>query len=120
MSVPTPWTIGYHAYTPAGSDPYREPATYTPPADEEGEQVDVCGWYTPTIDDPFVAGHPDRVNIAAVLFVPPGLAPADGSLFDLPAGPAGQFEVTGGARDYTHGPFGFAPGAAIALRKVGG
>lgn len=120
VSIPTPWTVGYHARTAAAADPYREAAAFTPPADEEGEPVAVCGWYVPELDDPFVAGHPDRVSIAVVLFVPPGFDPADGSLIDLPAGPAGQFEVAGGARDYTHGPFGFAPGSAIALRKVGG
>ena len=114
-------TIGYHERTPAGEDPFRQPATFTPPADDPGTEVDVFGWYTPSIDDPFLIGHPDRVNIAVLLFAPSTFAPADGSLIDLPDRPAGQFAVSGGGRDYTRGPFSSRQtGTLIALRKVVG
>ncbi|SNY84056.1 hypothetical protein SAMN04244553_3592 [Nocardia amikacinitolerans] len=118
--LPTPWTVRYHERTPGGPDPHRNPAIYTPPADQPGTEVPVYGWYTPAIDDPFVAGHPDRVNIDVVLLAPPDFAPTDGSLIDLPAGPAGRFEVSGGVRDYNYGPFGFQPGGLVALRKAVG
>ncbi|MBF6459806.1 hypothetical protein IU433_12240 [Nocardia puris] len=120
MTFPTPWTVRYWARTPPGPDPYRAPATYSPPLTGDGEPVAVYGWYTPSIDDPFVAGHPERAVIDVLLLAPPGFDPADGSVIELPAGPAGRFEVAAGGRDYTHGPFGFAPGAVIALRKVVG
>jgi hypothetical protein len=110
----------YHERTANAVDPHRSSATYTPPLGGDGTPVRVYGWYTPAFDDPFVASHPDRVNISVLLLTPPGFSPTDGSLIDLPSGPAGRFEVAGGTRDYNHGPHGFQPGGVVALRKVVG
>ena len=118
--LPTPWSVGYRERTPGGTDPHRNPATFAPALDEPATQVPVYGWYTPTVDDPFIEGHPDRVNISIVLLSPPEFQPTDGSLIDLPGGPGGRFEVAGGVRDYNYGPHGFRPGGLVPLRKVVG
>lgn len=117
--LPTPWTVHLWEKSAGGPDPHRHPATFTPALDQPGTPVQVIGWYTPAVDDPYLIGHPDRTVVSVLLLAPPGFAPAPGSLIGLPSGPAGRFEVIG-TRDYNHGPFGFTPGNVVGLKLVEG
>ena len=112
---PTPFRVGHHVYSPGGPDRHRNPPTYTPPRNEAGTQVPVYGWSTPSTTEPKLSGH-DRVVVDVELLAP-NFTPAPQDLIDLPEG---RYEVVGVTQDYNHGPFDFAPGAVINLRKVDG
>lgn len=120
MSFPTPFTVGVHTRGADGTDAHgNSVSVYTPPLPEAGTAVSVYGWFVPSTTEPPLAGH-DRVIVDVQLMVPPGFPAGPRDVVDLPEGPAGQFEVVGYPEDYTHGPFGWAPGAVINLRKVDG
>lgn len=117
---PTPWSVGVHTFSDGGTDAHGNPiVTYTPPLSEPGTPVPVYGWFVPSSTEPVLAGH-DRVIVDVQLLVPPGFPAGPRDVVDVPGGPAGQFTVVGYPEDYTHGPFGWAPGAVVNLRKVDG
>lgn len=124
MSFPTPYTVGWHVRTNTGTDRFRDPPTYSPAKDVPGTPVAVIQWSAAKSDGSGRDGRQqlghERLITEVELFVPPGFAPKPGDLIDLPAGPAGQFEVAGEPSDYTHGWHGWAPGAVITLRRVVG
>ncbi len=121
MSFPTPYTVGYHARTNHGPDRFRDQPTYSPPKDQPGTPVAVIQWSAAKAvsSGGQLMGH-DRLVSEVDLFAPPGFDPQPGDLIDLPAGPAGQFEVAELPRDYTHGFHGWQPGTVIPLRRVEG
>lgn len=124
MTFPTPYTVGYHARTNTGPDRFREAPTYSPPRSSPGTPVGVIQWAAAKSDASGSDGRQqlghDRVEMTVKLYVPPGFAPQPGDLIDLPAAPAGQFEVVGYPADYTRGFHGWAPGAVVTLRRVEG
>ncbi|WP_280246159.1 hypothetical protein [Nocardia abscessus] len=120
MSFPTPYTVGHHACTPGGPDPHRNPATYTPPKNQPGTPVPVIQWGVPESTEPKLAGHDRTVIVDVELFVTPEFNPNPGDLIDLPAGPAGQFEVVGYPEDANHGFHGWRPGSVVNLRRMEG
>lgn len=121
MSYPTPYTVGWHARTNTGADRFRDPPTYSPPKDQPGTPVQVIQWAAAQSNAPGnqQLGH-QRVVSDVELFVLPGFAPRPGDLIDLPAGPAGQFEVVGDPEDYNHGFHQWQPGNVVQLRRVVG
>jgi hypothetical protein len=89
------------------------------PADGWGppRRVAVFGWGPPAADrEPFEQGR-SEVARDLDLYAPPGVGcgPRDRWLV---AG--GVWEQVGWAEDFTSGPFGFAPGARVSLRRVEG
>ncbi|MFI9507568.1 hypothetical protein [Nocardia sp. NPDC052566] len=120
MTFPLLFSIGHHSYSGTGEDAHgNEIALYTPPLDQPGTTQPVYGWSIPSSTEPSLAGH-DRVLVDVQVLAPPTLHVQPRDVIDLPADPAGQFEMIGYAEDYTKGPFGFQPGAVINLQKVDG
>lgn len=124
MTFPTPYEVGWHVRTNNGPDRFREPATYSPAKDQPGTKVAVIQWSAAKSsasgsDGRQLLGH-ERTITEVDLFALPGFAPNPGDLIDLPAGPAGQFEVVDDTRDYNHGFHGWQPGNVIKLRRVVG
>ncbi|KZM75559.1 hypothetical protein [Nocardia terpenica] len=120
MSFPLRGVVGHHRYRDGGLDAHGNPVpSYTPPLDAPGTPVAVYGWGPARSAEPALPGH-DRVIIDVKIYVPADFSPAPRDLVDLPAGPAGRFEVVGIAGDANHGPFGWVPGNVIAVRKVDG
>jgi len=124
VTYPTPYTVGYHVRNPDGPDPFREAPSYTPPKGEAGIPVPVIQWEaavsnTAGNDGRQLLGH-DRTEVSVKLYVPPEFSPAPGDLIDLPSGPAGQYEVVGYPEDYTTGPFRWAAGWRLNLKRVEG
>lgn len=114
---PTPHTVGHHAYSPGGADPFLEPPSWTPARDQPGAQVAVHSWHVPTTTEPKLAGH-DRVIVDIELLAPISFQPGPHDLIDLPSG---QYEVIGVVQDYTTGPWrNPVAGGVINLRKVDG
>ena len=60
-----------------------------------------------------------RVESDIDLYVPPRVTSAPGDVVDLPLDKSiGQFEVVGYAEDWNHGPFQWAPGSVVKLKRV--
>lgn len=118
MTFPTLFTVGVHRCTESiVLDDYGDPEpVFTPAKDTTGEQVAVYGWSTPSSTEPAVAGH-DRVVVDVQLLAPPDTLIGAYDLVDLPDG---QYQVIGTPEDYGTGPFAFAPGVCVNLRKVSG
>lgn len=116
MSFPTPYTIGHHAYSPGGDDPYSDPPTFTPPRDQAGTEVAVIGWGAPQSQEPKIAGQ-NRVVVDIELYVPPDFRPGPHDLIDLPGG---QFEVIGYPEDCNHGFHQWQPGNVVNLQRTEG
>lgn len=120
-AFPLLFTIGVHAYSDGGRDAHHNPVpVYTPPLDQPGTPRRVCGWSAAGSSEPAPEGAPNRVDTDVILYAPTGLlGPHD--VVDLPAGPAGQFEVIGYPADYDHGFHGWAPGLVqVRLRRIEG
>ena len=75
----------------------------------------VYGWRTTSVADDRSADLAERVITEVSLATPDGDW-HDGDLVTLPG--QGQFVVHGGVHDCNNGPFGFAPGYRVTLRKV--
>lgn len=114
MTFPTPHTVGWHTASDAAVDAEGNPATtYTPDLDEAGTQVKVIGWAPAQSTEPELG----RVEHDIDLYVPPNVVARPADVVELPSG---QFEVVGEPLDWTKGPFGFAPGIVVQLRRVTG
>ena len=123
MTFPTPYTVGWQVRTDPG-DRHRGPPTYAPPKDQPGTQVPViqigaAKSSAAARDGRQLAGH-ERTEVLVALYVAPDFQPNPGDLIDLPAGPAGRYEVVGYPEDYNHGWHGWAPGNVVRLRRIEG
>lgn len=108
---PVPWTVGWHTYSEDGEDRNGNPIKeWTPSLDSAGTVVAVMGWAPTQTSEP----EQDHTLDLLDLFVTSGTVSHPGDVVDLPEG---QFEVVGGLQDYTKGPFGFAPGGVVKLRR---
>ena len=124
MTFPTPYIVGHHVRNPDGPDRFREAPTYTPAKNQPGTPRRVIQWAaaksdTGGRDGAQMSGH-QRTEVTVELYCGPDWAPGLGDLIDLPAGPAGQFEVVGYPEDHTHGFHGWAPGSVVNLRRIEG
>ncbi|MFG1794135.1 hypothetical protein [Nocardia sp. NPDC049149] len=124
MTFPTPYVVGWHVRDTDGPDRFREAPTYTPAKSSPGTPVRVIQWAAAKSDSSGrdgtqMAGHV-RTELTVKLYVPPEFNPAPGDLIDLPAGPAGQYEVVGYPEDCNHGFHGWRPGNVINLRRIEG
>lgn len=72
----------------------------------------VFGWAPVRSDEPKTVGL-NRVVVDVELFSPWPAAPKDRITID-----SRVFEVEGESEDWNHGPFGFAPGFVINLRRA--
>ncbi|MBF6064937.1 hypothetical protein IU494_30285 [Nocardia terpenica] len=120
MSFPLRSIVGHHHYRDGGRDAHGNPTEYFEPAlDAAGEPVRVYGWAPVSSTEPALPGH-TRVVTEVDLYTAPGFVPGPHDLIDLPAAPAGRFEIVGFPADYGHGPFDWSPGSVIRLKKVDG
>lgn len=124
MSFPTPYIVGWHARNPDSPDRFRAAPTYTPAKDQAGTPVRVIQWAAAKSDSSGrdgtqQVGH-ERTELTIKLYVPPEFQPSPGDLIDLPAGPAGQYEVVGFPEDHNHGFHGWQPGNVVHLRRIEG
>ncbi|WP_159844910.1 hypothetical protein [Nocardia sp. CY41] len=121
MTFPTPYEVGLHVYSETARDGHGNPvAVYTPPLDEPGTPYAVIGWAITGTDEPALDGH-DREITSVELLTPPGFPAVARDVIDLPADPAGQFEIVGAVK--TSGPanpFGWNPGGVLNLERVEG
>lgn len=105
-------TIQHRAYLAGVEDAHGNPVTdYSDPAD-----VQVYGWHTGQTTEPGVAGH-DRTEVEGQVFAPGSFRPGP---LDVVVLGGEDFEVVGHPEDYNHGPFGFAPGVVVNVRRVTG
>ena len=115
MRFPLRFQVGVHAYSGGAPDAYNiTQPSYDPPLDSVGTLIPVYGWAVPQTVEPLMAGH-DRVIVDVQLLAPPEAPIGPYDWVDLPDG---QYEVIGGADDYTHGPFGSPGGLVFNMRKV--
>ena len=111
--VPARLTVELARFEPSGQDPYGNPIPqWAPPV-----TVLVYGWAPASADtEPFEAGRAE-VDRHMDLLVPPGVACGPRDRWTV----AGQvWEQVGHPEDFTNGPFGFAPGVRVDLRRVEG
>ena len=114
MTFPTPWTVQWwHADTGATDDAGDPTTEYTPPLDEDGVDVQVIGWAPTSMTEP----NEVRVESDLDLFVPPEVSSSPADVVKLPDDP-NPYDVVGYPEDYTKGPFTFAPGKVVKLRRA--
>jgi hypothetical protein len=106
---PTPWTVQHAVWVDGGTDAHgNDIDAWAAPVD-----VKVMGWSAPTSDE----RASGRVVIDLAMYCPPGVTGASRDRWILPDG---LYEQQGPGEDYTHGPFGWAPGVVINLQRVEG
>lgn len=108
---PLAWTLTHRATTYDGTDEYGNPIPVT-----TDTQVAVYGWAPVSMSEPPEAGRSEvawEVEIYAPATWEP--RPADRVLLD-----AVEFEVVGHPENWTRGPFGFAPGVVVHVKRVEG
>ncbi|MFI5783498.1 hypothetical protein [Nocardia sp. NPDC051570] len=112
--------IGHHRHHAGALDAHGNPVeVFEPALAEPGAPAWVYGWAPVASTEPALPGH-TRVVTEVDLYAAPGFTPGPRDLIDLPAGLAGRFEIIGETADYSHGPFDWAPGSVIRLKKVDG
>lgn len=109
--LPTPWSVGRRVFSGGGMDAHGNPTrSWSDPVDAR-----VFGWAPAGTAEPTVAR--DEVTWDLDLFAPPGFAATHMDRFVVDGL---EFDVIGVVRDFTHGPFGFAPGVVLRLKRVEG
>lgn len=109
---PTPWTVGVAVFAGAVDDGFGNvTAAWADPVDAA-----VYGWAPAGTAEPDLSGR-DEVTWDLDLYAPPG----------FPATPADrvwvggvEFTAVGVAEAFNSGPFGFAPGVRLRLRRIEG
>lgn len=109
---PTPWTVGVRAYTGTGDDGYGNVApSWGPPVDTA-----VYAWAPAGTAEPGALSR-DEVTWDLDLYAPPAFAAGPR---DLVIVNGAEFNIEGMPEEFDHGPFGFAPGQRLRLRRVEG
>ena len=109
MSFPAPWTVQHVVWSSGGRDAHgNDIDVYAAPVD-----VKVMGWSAPAPEER-VSG---RVVVDRQMFCPAGVTGKSRDRWILPDG---LYEQQGPVQDYTHGPFGWAPGVVVNLLRVEG
>lgn len=113
MSLPTPYTVGHAVYVAGAEDAHGNPRDAWLPAVD----VPVHGWATPGSDkEPFEPGRNavlrdlDVYAPAGTVVAPKDHVTVDGVLYD----------VVGHPEDYTKGPWQWAAGVRINLKRTEG
>lgn len=116
MTLPTPHTVGWHTASDGAEDAHGNPITaHTPALNVAGTSVSVIGW-APTRQ---VETSETRVESDYDLYVPPGVVARPRDVVDLPVDKSlGQFEVVAFDGDWNYGPFGYAPGSVVKLKRT--
>lgn len=117
---PTPFTVGWHTYTPPVEDANGGIVTdgfHTPPLkDEDGNPV--LGTPRKVIYiAPGGSSEPNEVRVEhdIDLGVPPDFTATPQDVVDLDGE---RFDVVGYPDDYTRSPWGFRPGKVVKLRRT--
>lgn len=109
---PTPYTVGLERFTPGTPDAHNNPV------DGWGSQADVevYGWAPPVGDSQPELGRPLVVRDLD-LYTPPGVVcgPKDRWTID-----GETFLQVGHPEDFTNGPWGWAPGYRVNLKRFEG
>ncbi len=114
MTLPARHTVGWHTVDTGAVDGEGNPVIeYLPSLDEPGTPTAVIGWATPQSTEPEIG----RVIHDIDLYIQPGATSQPQDVVDLPDG---QYEVIGWPLDWTRGPFLYAPGAVVQLKRVTG
>ncbi len=111
---PTVHTVGHKVWSVSGTDSHGN----TVGAHADPVDVKVYGWSAPSgvteLGD-------DRVIIDLKVYGPQTFLPSFRDQIVIPTGAnAGTFDVVGEVEDYNHGPFGWAPGVVVNLKRVDG
>lgn len=113
MSLPTPYTVGVRAYVAGVEDVHGNAK------DSWGDPVvqAVHGWAPPVPSaEPFESGR-NAVTWDLDLYCPLGfvVGPRDRVVVD-----GVEYDVVGGLEDFTHGPWQWAAGVRVSLKRVSG
>lgn len=113
MSFPTPYTVQREPYLPGAEDAHGNPVDAWGPPDD----VDVHGWGPPSADGEPAASGRDPVIRDVDLYAPAGTAsgPRDRWTLDGVA-----YLAVGHPEDYTRGPWQWAAGVRINLKRSEG
>ena len=123
MTLPLTQVVGYKQRTADGEDAHGNPVV----AFADAVPVKVYGYGPSTSGEPFQQGR-DVVVTGQTVYAPSPMAnaatgepvtPTALDRFELPLG-GPEYEVDGEIGDWNHGPFGWAPGYSIALKRVEG
>lgn len=111
--TPTPYTVQRASFTPGATDAHGNPAeSWATPV-----PVAVHGWADPAADTTTTDPNRDAVIRDRDLYAPAGTTSSPGDRWLLPDG---TFESVGYGHDYSNGPYGFAAGVVVFLRRVEG
>lgn len=111
--IPTPWTVKRHAFTPSTTGGYDGPGTWA----TEGVDVAVHSWAPAGADSAPSEQQRSSVIRDVDLLVPAGTESAPRDRWVV----GGEtFDQVGHAEDFTHGPFGYAGGLRINLKRAEG
>lgn len=100
-TMPLLFEVGLHTYQPGGDDGYGNPTTsYDPPKTDPGTPYKVAGWAV--VRSAETTGNQDRVQVNLQLFTDTTFPATQYALVDIDGR---QYEVTGLAEDYNHGPW---------------
>lgn len=105
--------IGHRVYQPGTKSTRGNVSGTLAPAVD----VAVYGWYITATLEP-AQGGPNRLVADAQVFAPESFKPSEKDHIVLPG--VGEFEVLGIVQDFNHGPFSWAPGNVIDLKKEAG
>lgn len=111
LKFPTPWTVQVSHWSWGEPNKYGErEKVYSPPEDRK-----VFGWAPPGIEEEVFSANRDAVVQDLDVYAPPGfdIRADDRMVID-----GETYSVIGDQRDFNHGPFGFAPGHAIRVKRV--
>ena len=107
-------TVGWHTVDLGAVDAEGNPVVaYVPPLEDPGTPTTVFGWGFAQAEEPEIG----RVIHDLDLFVPADVTGKPQDVVDLPEG---QYEVVGHPLDWTTGPFDYAPGKVVQLKRVTG
>ena len=111
---PAPWTVEVLAYSEDSRDAHGNPV---PSWADPGSVQPVYGWAPPSASsEPFEQGRDAVVRDLDVYAAPSFSAgPHDRVRVD-----GALYAVVGFLSDFNHGPFGYAPGVVLALKRVDG
>ncbi|SEC54890.1 hypothetical protein [Arthrobacter woluwensis] len=112
MKFPSPYTVGHQERIAGGEDPMGDPL---PEHWEDRPDQKVMGWATPG-SDVEIRPTGSGVDRDLDLYSPTGFTkPQDKVIID-----GVEFFAVGWPEDYNHGPWRWAPGYRINLKRVEG
>jgi len=113
VSLPTPYTVTHAAHTPGSTDDHGNPVD----AWADPESVQVHGWAPPSADTATNDDNRNAIVRDLDLYAPAGTTSGPRDLWVIDGTPYTQ---VGHVEDYTKGPWQWAAGVRVNLKRVEG